>query len=242
MCGTARQPIDGRPGGLAPAGGAQIVGQLAGLDRRGPRERRLRHGVVLHGEAMRRQPSERGRQRVDGVVRPRHRRVPALVLRRESEGDVGLLGGLHPERHATGARRSTPPASRVERVVGGAPGVAAGRAATGCPPVASVSSSQVSTMMRSRDGHEPLALPAHHVGDQHRRARLVVERPAADEPAVLLAQHVRVVLPILAFRGDDVEVGQQQDGLSRRALARAGWRRRSGRTRWGRAPRRPSGG
>ena len=182
IAGPAVSPAAGGRAGRRPAGPASIdaVRTNEACDT----------GLNCTGKRCADKPSERGGQRVDGVVRPRHRRMPALVLRGEREGHVGFLGGLHPERHA--ARRATFNAAgvAVERVVGGPQPWPLPRAATGCPPVASVSSSQVSTMMTSRDGHEALALPAHHVGHQHRGARLVVERAAADEPAVLLAQHV----------------------------------------------------
>ena len=167
---------------------------------------------------MRREAAERRRQGVDGVVGPRHRGVPAFVLRGQREGDVLLLGRLQREGHASRAPPFHPAGVRVERVVGRAqprprleqPADAAGG---GRFLVAGEHHDEVAR----RD--EALTLPAHHVRHQHRGACLVVHRAAAHEPAVLLAEHERVELPVLALGRDDVEMGQQQYRPSRRVLA-----------------------
>ena len=61
--------------------------------------------------------------------------------------------------------------------------------------------------------NEAGALPAHHVGDQHRGAGLVVEGAAAIEPARRLAQHERIVGPVGTHGVDDIQMREQQHGF-----------------------------
>ena len=114
-------------------------------------------------------------QRVDGVVGARHRRVAAGVGGGEREGGVDLLGGLRAERRRGRSRLA--PRRRRRCSARTRPRAARGTCASShcmpCSAVALLVAGQHHDRLARR--HESVALPAHHVGDQHRRAGLVVE-------------------------------------------------------------------
>ena len=66
----------------------------------------------------------------------------------------------------------------------------------------------------SRSGWKPSALEAQQSGGDRGHALLVVERAAAVEIAVLLAEREGIARPVLAARLDHVHVRHQQDRLA----------------------------
>ena len=67
-------------------------------------------------------------------------------------------------------------------------------------------------------GHEAFGFQAQERRGERGDSLFVVGRAATEEKAVLLGEHERIPLPVLALRGDHVHVGKQQNGLAAGAI------------------------
>ena len=161
-----------------------------------PLEKRLGRRVDHRREAIFLDLLERSGERVDGIVGPRLRAVPALVHRGQLEVGIGLLGDLHVER--------VEPAVLVHRAAAGIAVQAHIRRRSGCAirsrrgarRCRSVSSSPVNRTMMSRVGWKPAALRFCSARTIAGQRRLIVVGPAPEIIALLLAELERRVLPV----------------------------------------------
>jgi hypothetical protein len=179
-----------------------------------------RRRVVPHDRKLEAaNPLDRVDEIEDRVVGPRHRRVPAGISRRQPEIRVGLLGRLH--------RIGRRPAVGRERA---AAGVGVQRELDVAEPVAMVREQlrrrRARGLLIAREPKDDVARRLKIRGAQmqkrrrdQRDARFVVGRAAAEEEPVVLDQRERIALPLLAPRGHDVHVREQQHGRATRAVA-----------------------
>ncbi len=173
-----------------------------------------RHLVELHGESVVLEARERPGELIDRIARPRPRTVPAGVAHLELVAEVDLLARLHPHHHVPPLAQLAATRIGVQRE--GGPGDL--RMVRQQPLDA-----RAGGLLVRRQHHDQVALRpvarlavADEVGDQHRRARLVVRGAPAVEVALLLGQREGVQRPVLRAGGDHVDVGHQQDRLQPR--------------------------
>ena len=171
-------------------------------------------GVVEHRrEAIALDPLEGVGERVDRIVGARARAVAARVGRGQGEALVDLLGGLHREAQSGAVGEEGAAAAvgvegevdrrRIEPLVGGEVGAVAGGLL-----VAGEQDDDVAV------GLEAFGAQAQQSGGDRGHALLVVDRAAAVEIAVLLAEREGIAGPVLAARLDHVHVRHQQDRLA----------------------------
>ena len=167
---------------------------------------------------MRGEAHEPARQRVDRVVRRRPGAVSAVVGDLELERQVHLLARLDFEHDVAAVERDSAARIGVERELG----LADEMPALGHEPA----DPRAVRLLVGGERHDPVAIGgepvapgADQVEDEERRAGLVVRGAAAVPPAVLLDERERVRGPVFAQSGDDVQVGEHEEG---RPLSGAG--------------------